>query len=90
MKFVDPPSRERKSRQHWIEVVAALKAAPGRFGLVGVYSSGVGTHIRQGLYKAFYPAGHPDPADYMAKHWEVVTRRVEDRKTEVYVRWLGE
>lgn len=91
MKFVDPPQRKPRSRQHWVDIVAELKANPGRFGLVGTYSTGVGTHIRQGLYKAFYPDGHPDPIGYIEDHWEVVTRRTkEGNRTEVYIRWLGE
>jgi len=91
MKFIDPPVRKRSSRQHWIDMVQELKANPGRFGYVGTYSTGVGTHIRQGIYKAFYPDDEKDPIGYIASHWEIVTRRSKDGKhIDIYIKWIGE
>ena len=91
MEFVEPPPPKRRNNSsHWANAVTELQANPGKWGLVGNYSIGVSTHIKNGRYPAFYPPGTPDPAEYVRTHWEVTTRSTEGSRVDVYVRWIGE
>lgn len=91
MDFVEPPPlKKRGNSQHWMNVVNELKANPGKWGLVGNYSVGVSTHIKNGRYPSFYPPGTDDPAAYVQAHWEVTTRSTGGSRVDVYVRWVGE
>lgn len=93
MQFVNPPAaRRRESNAHWRNVARELKANPQQWGLVGNYSIGVATHIRNGRYPAFteeWKAADGPASIYMEAHWEVTTRKTPDGRNDVYVRWLG-
>ena len=96
MQFKSPPAERRRQRSpHWEEAVKELKSKPGEWGMVGVYSPGIATHLRKGKYPSFIPEGmyadDPLAAErYMKQHWEITTRRInEGRRNEVYIRWVG-
>lgn len=94
MQFKEPPAERRRQRSaHWETAVAELKNNPGEWGMVGVYSPGVASHLRKGKYPSFLPDGTSDPMEaerYMREHWEITTRRInEGRRNEVYIRWVG-
>lgn len=91
MEFTNPPPERRRQRSaKWENVVTELKANPDQWGLVGNYSPGLATHIRQGRYPSFLPAGTPDPQRYMSEHWEVTTRKTnEGRRCDMWIRWIG-
>ena len=93
MQFVNPPEpKQRRSNEHWRNVVKELKASPEQWGLVGNYSIGVATHIRNGRYPAFLDGWQGSPeqtALYMARHWEVTTRKTPDGRNDLYIRWIG-
>lgn len=95
----EPPSTRYQSVVDWPTVVSTLKADPGEWGYVGVFSSGVAGHIKAGRYPQFHP--HGDDLEkarvYMRRHWEVTVRKVKPKKGqedgplryETYIRWLG-
>lgn len=88
MDFVEPPPPKRRNNsEHWVNVVKELQANPGQWGLVGNYSIGVSTHIKNGRYPAFYPTGHDDPAGYVRSHWQLTTRSTEPNRVDLYIRW---
>jgi hypothetical protein len=94
IEFRDPPAVLPRlgNATDWERIVAALKKNKGQFGLVGVYSPGIASHIRSGRYKQFHP--HGDDAEkakaYMRRHWEVTVRKTDDDTGhELYIRWLG-
>ena len=91
MQIGNPPESKRKPSADWIKKVTTLKEQyPGQFGLVGNYSVGVATHIRDGDYPAFLPDKPvEDKAEYVRSHWDVTTRRTPDGRNDVYVRWVG-
>lgn len=91
MQIGEPPESKRKPSANWIKKVNTLKTEyPGQYGLVGNYSVGVATHIRQGDYPAFLPDKPvEDKARYVQRHWEVTTRRTPDGRNDVYVKWIG-
>lgn len=97
MQFKSPPAERRRNRSpHWEEAAKNLKENPGEWGMVGVYSPGMASHIRKGRYPSFLPEGMSYTEDpiateqYMKQHWEVTTRRInEGRRNEVYIRWVG-
>lgn len=94
MQFKEPPAERRRQRSaHWETAVKELKANPGHWAMVGVYSPGVASHLRTGKYPSFLPDGLTDPIEaqrYMREHWEITTRRInEGRRNEVYIRWVG-
>lgn len=95
MQIGDPPVSNRKPSTNWVKKVETLKNEyPGQYGLVGNYSVGVATHIRQGDYPAFIPDAirGADPEireQYVRSHWEVTTRRTPNGRNDVYVRWIG-
>lgn len=87
-----PPSRQHHSDIPWTEIVATINEAAGRFHLIGEFSPGVATHIRQGRYKAFIPDGTDDPQAYMAREYEVTTRNVPGegrQRIMLYIRKLA-
>jgi len=93
--ITDPPpqKRGRGSTSKWKEIVSTLKTQyPGQFGLVGSYSNGVATQIRQGKYSAFLPEDADfltsSRIDYMQRHWEITTRR-KGQSSDIYIKWLG-
>jgi len=87
-----PPKRGRGSTSKWKEITRILKTKyPGQFALVGSYSNGVATQIRQGKYAAFVPDGMELTAsriDYMQRHWEITTRR-KGQSSDIYIKWIG-
>lgn len=99
MEFVSPPPEKKGQRsERWREIVQTLKSNKGEWALVGNFSPGVATHIRNGEYRAFLDdfEGTPEQAAlYMKRHWEVTTRKTDgsvegDRKrNDVYIRYLG-
>lgn len=95
MQIGNPPESKRKPSADWRKKVAILKDEhPDEFGLVGNYSVGVATHIRQGDYPAFLPDSlrGSDPEErerYVSEHWTVTTRRTADGRNDVYVKWVG-
>lgn len=92
MEFKEPPPLKKQgSKEHWINTVQELKTNPNQWGLVGTYSVGVSTHIKNGRYPAFFPAGEDNPVEYIKKHWQVTTRSsaTEPNRVDVFVRWLG-
>ena len=92
MEFQEPPPERRRQRSpHWENVVAELRANPMQWAKAGNYSPGVSTHIRQGKYPSFVPAGTEDAADYMRDHWEVTTRKTDSgKRIDIYIRWIGD
>jgi hypothetical protein len=92
MEFKEPPAERRRQRSdHWENAVAELRKNPGKWGMVGVYSPGVASHLRKGKYPSFIPNGTDNPEKYMSDHWEVTTRRINDgRRNEVFIRWIGD
>ena len=92
MEFKEPPEERRRQRSpHWEKAVAQLKEKPYEWGMVGVYSPGVASHLRKGKYPSFIPEGTENPERYMKDNWEVTTRRINDgRRNEVYIRWIGD
>lgn len=91
MQIGDPPESKRKPSDHWVNVVRKLKTEyPGEYGMVGNYSVGVATHIRDGDYPAFLPAAPvDDKRSYVRTHWDVTTRRTPDGRNDVYIKWIG-
>ena len=90
MEFKEPPPLKRQgSKEHWINTVKELKDNPQQWGLVGNYSIGVSTHIKNGRYPAFFPAGEQEPTEYLKKHGEVTTRSTSPSRVDVFVRWIG-
>lgn len=84
-----PPSKQRDFP--WPEIVATINKAKGKFHLIGEFSPGVATHIRQGRYKAFIPDGTDDPQAYMGREYEVTTRNVPGdggKRVVLYIRRL--
>ena len=88
-----PPKRGRGSTSKWKEITHRLKTEyPGQFALVGSYSNGVATQIRQGKYSAFLPEDVDltnSRTDYMQRHWEITTRR-KGQSSDIYIKWIGE
>jgi hypothetical protein len=95
MQIGNPPESKRKPSTDWVKRVKTLKTEyPGEYGLVGNYSVGVATHIRQGDYPAFLPEslrGTDQEAReaYVRSHWDITTRRTSDGRNDVYVAWVG-
>lgn len=91
MQIGDPPESKRKPSADWVKKVKMLKDEyPGQYGLVGNYSVGVATHIRDGDYPAFLPdTPVADKAGYVRSHWDVTTRRTPDGRNDVYIKWVG-
>jgi hypothetical protein len=95
MQIGNPPESKRKPSTDWVSKVALLQSEyPDQFGMVGNYSVGVATHIRQGDYPAFLPerlrgAEPVEKEQYVKEHWEVTTRRTADGRNDVYVKWIG-
>lgn len=91
MQIGDPPESKRKPSDHWVNVVRKLQNEyPGQYGMVGNYSVGVATHIRDGDYPAFLPASPvEDKRAYVRSHWDVTTRRTPDGRNDVYIKWIG-
>lgn len=94
MEFViPPPEKKGQKSERWRTVVKELKARTGEWALVGNFSPGVATHIRRGKYPAFLEGyeGTPEQVNlYMARHWEVTTRKTDGgKRNDVYIRWLG-
>lgn len=94
MEFITPPPEKKGQKsERWRNIVQQLKEHPGEWALVGTYSPGVATHIRRGKYPAFLDSTITTPEQanlYMARHWEVTTRKTEGgKRNDVYVRWLG-
>ncbi len=92
MQIVEPPeSKKRGPSTHWTDVATRLKDEyPGQYGLVGNYSVGVATHIRNGHYPAFVKPGTIDKKAYVERHWDVTTRRTSDGRNDVYIKWVGQ
>ena len=86
-----PPSARNHGKVNWEEAVRLMRQAPREWHLIGDFSPGVATHIRNGLYKAFLYAETADPAAFMRKHWEIAARvKVRGQKrVNLYGRWLG-
>jgi len=95
MEFKDPPTAFRPRRrptEKWDKIRDELVKNPNQWGLIGNFSLGVGTHIRQGRYGSLIPQSvstDEGRAEYMKKHWEVATRRT-GTTNDVYIRWIGE
>lgn len=88
-----PSSRKRPPSDKWAEIVATLKKNPDKYGLVGNFSLGVGSHIRRGRYSALVPSEIRDKEDretYISEHWDIVTRRNGTDRADVYIKWIGE
>lgn len=94
MQIGEPPPSRKKPSANWVNKVSAIKALdPEVFGMVGNFSVGVATHIRNGEYPAFLPANQPttteDRKAYVTKHWLITTRKTPDGRNDVWIRWLG-
>lgn len=93
MQIGDPPESKRKPSADWVRKVNILKTQhPGEYGMVGNYSVGVATHIRNGDYPAFLPDTPLDEEDrekYVRTHWDITTRRTPNGRNDVYIKWLG-
>jgi hypothetical protein len=95
MIFSEPPAvtRKRPPTSKWVEIVDSLKDNPDKYGLVGNFSLGVGSHIRKGKYASLVPIDIRDPegrAEYMEQHWNVVSRRNGEDRADIYIKWIGE
>lgn len=92
VEFGTPPVSVKSVRsQRWVDVVAALQGRPGEWARVGEFSPGVATHIRKGSYKHFLHGidESVSPQEWMAKHWEISTKKVgERRRDEIWMRWV--
>ena len=96
MQFSDPPPPKHTGpRSKWITIINELKENPGQFALIGNFSPGVPAQIRAGAYPAFFLGSDVDMSDnlarrdYMAQHWEVVTRTQIKDRLDMWIRWLG-
>lgn len=95
MQIGNPPESKRKPSTDWLKKVKTLQTEyPGEYGLVGNYSVGVATHIRQGDYPAFLPeslrgADQDEREQYVRSHWDVTTRRTPDGRNDVYIAWIA-
>lgn len=95
MQIGNPPESKRKPSTDWVKRVTMLQNQyPGEYGLVGNYSVGVATHIRQGDYPAFLPEHvrgreADEKKKYVSAHWDVTTRRTPDGRNDVYIAWIG-
>jgi hypothetical protein len=95
MIFSEPPevTRKRPPTLKWTAIAESLKENPGKYGLVGNFSLGVGSHIRKGKYASLVPLEIRDAderADYMERHWNVTTRRSGIDRADIYIVWIGE
>lgn len=96
MEFVDPPlsSRERKSEE-WKSRVEQMKANPLKWALIGEFSPGVSTQIKNGDYKAFLPEELRDAEQerkqaYMRSSWQIrTTRSNKEKRMSLYIKWIG-
>jgi hypothetical protein len=88
VEFKDPP-KGRKPSPYWIDVVAALKASPRTWALVGDYSVAVASHIRAGSYPAFVPKNIEDKREYMRKNYEVRSVKRPDDRWDVFIQYIG-
>ena len=95
MEFGTPPPEKRRQRSpKWVDRIAAMKSNPGQWALVGEYSPGLATHLRQGKYPSFIPDGVADSDEarrrYMSDHWEITTRKKNDgKRCDLWIRWVG-
>lgn len=96
MEFSNPPPPKQSGpRDKWITIINELKTNPGQFALIGNFSPGVPAQIRAGRYPGFFLDSDIDMdnplarRDYMAQHWEVVTRTSTKDRLDMWIRWLG-
>lgn len=80
LEFKNPPTDARTSNGEMTQVADALKANPGEWALIGRKSPSTAAVIKNGLTKAFRPAGSFDS----------VTRNGDGRKADIYARYIGD